>query len=240
MDNRKKITNKSINICDQLLMIMQVLDTYAKNKREEMKLYRKLDDYRQMDIPLIQEEIDVLYYEEVTIEKNCSSGYYVLFWNYYDIVCHRYCKGPKEGWNLDEYGYDEIYTFGAHCSNCGCNYSRYRFKNFYTTKEKVKKNKKEKTYRTDANAQQKESKKKIKDKLNKDINEKKLKINILKSKINKSLKEGFEYIYQLAMNNKELNADVLSEDKEKYGYSKQILKENMETKIIKILLIYLL
>ena len=130
--------------------------------------------------------------------------------------------------------------FGAHCSNCGCNYSRYRFKNFYTTKEKVKKNKKEKTYRTDANAQQKESKKKIKDKLNKDINEKKLKINILKSKINKSLKEGFEYIYQLAMNNKELNADVLSEDKEKYGYSKQILKENMEKKIIKILLIYLL
>jgi hypothetical protein len=62
----------------------------------------------------------------------------------------------------------------------------------------------------------------------------------LKSKINKSLKEGFEYIYQLAMNNKELNADVLSEDKEKYGYSKQILKENMEKKIIKILLIYLL
>jgi len=53
MDNRKKITNKSINICDQLLMIMQVLDTYAKNKREEMKLYRKLDDNRQMDIPLI-------------------------------------------------------------------------------------------------------------------------------------------------------------------------------------------
>ena len=53
MDNRKKITNKLINICDQLLMIMQVLDTYAKNKREEMKLYRKLDDYRQMDIPLI-------------------------------------------------------------------------------------------------------------------------------------------------------------------------------------------
>ena len=53
MDNRKKITNKSINICDQLLMIMQVLDTYVKNKREEMKLYRKLDDYRQMDIPLI-------------------------------------------------------------------------------------------------------------------------------------------------------------------------------------------
>ena len=32
------------------------------------------------------------------------------------------------------------------------------------------------------------------------------------------------------MNNKELNADVLSEDKEKYGYSKQILKENMEKK----------
>ena len=82
--------------------------------------------------------------------------------------------------------------------------------------------------------------KKIKDKGNKDRNEKKLKINILKSKINKSLKEGFEYIYQLAMNNKELNADVLSEDKEKYGYSKQILKENMEKKIIKILLIYLL
>lgn len=101
---------------------------------------------------------------------------------------------------------------------------------FIQLKRRLKKIRKKKHIGQMQMLNKKKAKIKIKDKLNKDINEKKLKINILKSKINKSLKERFEYIYQLAMNNKELNAIVLSEDKEKYGYSKQILKENMEKK----------
>ena len=67
--------------------------------------------------------------------KIVSSGYYVLYCDYDGIVCHRYCKGPKEGWNSDEYGCDVIYTFGGHCSNCGCNWSKHSFKTSFSTKE---------------------------------------------------------------------------------------------------------
>ena len=102
-------------------MIMQTIYTSAKNQKETMELYTQLNDYARRDIPLNEEEIHIPYYEEVTIEKSCNSGYYVLYCNYDGIVCHRYCKGPKEGWNSDEYGCDVIYTWGCHCSNCGCN-----------------------------------------------------------------------------------------------------------------------
>jgi len=57
---------------------------------------------------------------------------------------------------------------------------------------------------------------------------KKNNINKLKSEINKGLKKGFEYLYQLAIINNELNDIALSKDKEKYGYIKQIIKENMQ------------
>ena len=95
--------------------------------------------YRQQDIPLLEEEIEIPYYEEVTIEKSCNSGYYVLYCNHDDVVCHRYCKGPKEGWHSNEYGCNVIYTIGGDCSNCGCNWSEHSFKTSYTTKEQVKK-----------------------------------------------------------------------------------------------------
>lgn len=41
-----------------------------------MKLYTRLDEYRQKDIPLIEEEIDDQYYKDVTM-KCYSSGYYI-------------------------------------------------------------------------------------------------------------------------------------------------------------------
>ena len=71
------------------------------------------------------------------------------------------------------------------------------------------------------------------DKLNKDINEKNEEINQLKSKINKRLKEGFEFLYQLETINNKLNDSILSKNKEKYVYSKKILKENMNESIHK-------
>ena len=51
---------------------MQTIDTSAKNQKEIMQLYTKLDDYQKRDIPLIEKEIEIPYYEEVTIEKNCK------------------------------------------------------------------------------------------------------------------------------------------------------------------------
>ena len=125
-------------------MIMQTIYTSAKNQKETMELYTQLNDYARRDIPLNEEEIHIPYYEEVTIEKSCNSGYYVLYCNYDDIVCHRYCKGPNEGWNSDEYGCDVIYTWGCHCSNCGCNWSKHKFKTSYIIKEQIKNLKKKK------------------------------------------------------------------------------------------------
>ena len=237
IDDRKKIKNKSINLSEQLISIMQTIDTSAKNQKEIMQLYTKLNDYQKRDVPLIEKEIEIPYYEEVTIEKNCSSGYYVLYCNYDGIVCHRYCKGPKEGWNSDEYGCDVIYTFGGHCSNCGCNWSKHSFKTSYSTKEQVKKIKKEKTYEPDPNAQQDEKEKdKIRAELNNEINKNKNKINSLKSEINKGLKKGFELLYQLAIINNELDDKALTslkKDKKKYEYTKKILEENMQGSINK-------
>ena len=59
------------------------------------------------------------------------------------------------------------------------------------------------------------------DKLNKDINEKNEEINQVKSNINKRLKEGFEFLYQLETINNKLNDSILNKNKEKYGYSKK-------------------
>ena len=232
INDRKQIKNKSINLCEQLKGILQTIDTSAKNQKETMKLYTKLNDYQKQDIPLIEKEIEIPYYEEVTIEKSCSSGKYVLYCNYDDIVCHRYCKGPNEGFNSDEYGCSVIYTIGGHCSNCGCNWSKHKFKTSYTVKEQVKKIKKEKTYEPDLNAQQDENKRKImRDKLNEDIKKNEKKMNELKSEINKGLKKGLELLYQLATINNELDDNALSaekKNKEKYEETKQILRENMQ------------
>ena len=131
---------------------MQTIDTSAKNQKETMKLYTKLNDYQRREVCLIEKEIEVPYYEEVEIDKTCSSGYYVLYCNYDDIVCYRYCKGPNEGFHSSEYGCKVVYTFGGGCSNCGRNWSRHSFKTSHKTKEQQKKIRKVKTFEEDPNA----------------------------------------------------------------------------------------
>lgn len=234
IDDRKKIKNKSINLCLDFNNIMQKIDTSAKNQKETMKLYKELENYRQQDIPLLEEEIEIPYYEEVTIEKSCNSGYYVLYCNHDDVVCHRYCKGPKEGWHSNEYGCNVIYTIGGDCSNCGCNWSEHSFKTSYTTKEQVKKIRKEKTYKPDPKGKQDEEKrKKVREGLNKKIEEKNNEINNLKTTIHNDLKKGIKCLIDLAKINDELNEEALSKDKIKYGYTKKTLKENMQQNINK-------
>ena len=42
--------------------------------------------------------------------------------------------------------------------------------------------------------------------------------------------EGIECLFQLALKNKELNTLALKKDKTKYGYAKEILKENFKNR----------
>ena len=52
----------------------------------------------------------------------------------------------------------------------------------------------------------------------------------INKEIHNSLREGIDCLYQLALKNNELNKLALKKDKEKYGFTKEILKENLEDK----------
>ena len=64
------------------------------------------------------------------VDEPLSSGWYVLFCCTHDKICHRNCKGPKEGLHSSEYGCKKIGTFSRKCDNCGCHYSKHKFHDY--------------------------------------------------------------------------------------------------------------
>ena len=87
--------------------------------------------------------------------KNCEEGWYVLGGNTCKKVCHKKCKGPKEGWHSTTYGCDMISTFRSKCSESKFSNEVHSLKNNYTIKKEIKKDKKIINYRENKDAMNK-------------------------------------------------------------------------------------
>lgn len=231
INNRMHIRNNITNLCDKLNNIMVVIDAATKNQIRLLELQKELAINAESEIAKIPYTVNEPYTEVVERSTSCEYGWYVLYCDTCSRVCHKKCKGPKEGWHSSEYGCKMIYTIGHKCSDCGCKDEKHSFKTTYTIKESVNGTRPIIRYKSDPNAvQTEEQKRQIREQINKQIedgNKKALENNM---EIHNSLREGIDCLFHLALKNNELNVLALKKDKEKYGYTKEILKENLKDK----------
>ena len=231
INNRVHIRNNITNLCDKLKDIMVIIDAATKNQMRLLELQKELEKNAECKVGQIPYEVDEPYEEVIDKEVNCDDGWYVLYCKNCNKVCHKKCKGPKEGWHSSEYGCTMITTLGHECTECKCKDTNHKFKNCYTVKETVTKIKQVVKYKIDESAQQtEEGKREVREKINKQIeegNKEALKTNKV---IHSSLREGLDCLFQLALKNNELNLLALKKDNVKYGFTKEMLNESFKVK----------
>lgn len=231
INNRMHIKNNITNLCDKLNNIMKVIDAATNNQMRLIELQKQLEKNAECEVGQIAYIVDEPYDEVIDKEEKCDSGWYVLFCNSCNKICHKTCKGPNEGWHSSEYGCNMITTIGGECTECHCSYSNHNFKNSYIKKETVTKTRPVQKYKIDENAKQtEEEKKRMREQINKQIKEGSKEFFERNKEIHYSLREGIDCLFQLALKNNELNLLALKKDNEKYGFTKQILKENLKNK----------
>lgn len=149
INNRMHIKNNITNLCDKLNNIMKVIDAATNNQMRLIELQNQLKNNAECEVGQVL-YIDYVPYDEVIDkEVKCDSGWYVLYCNKCNKVCHKNCKGPNEGWHSSEYGCTMITTFGSECTDCGCKDVQHKFKDSYITKETVTKTKQVEKYKID-------------------------------------------------------------------------------------------
>ena len=226
--SRMHIKNNISNLCDQLNDIMLEINSASNNQLGLLKLQNEYEQNLESNIPSIPYTVEVPYTEIVDTEEKCDSGWYVLYCNYHNKVCHKKCKGPKEGWHSSEYGCNIITTIGHKCSDCGCLDEKHKFKDSYIIKKEVKKTRPVVKYKDDPNAiLNEEEKKRKREELSELIEQKNKEISEKNIQIHNSLRRGVDCLFQLALKNNVLNQLALKRDSKKYGFTKEILKENM-------------
>ena len=231
INNRMHIKNNITNLCTKLNNIMKVIDAATNNQMRLLELQKKLEKNKECEVGQIPYTVNVPYDEVIDKEVKCDEGWYVLYCNTCNKVCHQKCKGPNEGWHSSEYGCNMISTFGSECSECSCSDNKHKFKDCYITKETVTKTKQVVDYKIDENAKQtEEEKKRMRLQINKQIEEGNKELLERNKVIHYSLREGIDCLFQLALKNNELNLLALKKDNEKYGFTKEILKENLKNK----------
>lgn len=231
INNRMHIKNNITNLCDKLNSIMLVIEAETKNQMRLLELQKELEKNAACKVNTIPYTEEEPYEDIVDKEIKCDSGWFVLYCNTCNKVCHKKCKGKHEGWHSTEYGCNMISTFGHECSECKCIDTNHRFKDSYITKETVTKMKPVVKYKIDENAQQtEEEKRQIREQINKQIQRGNREAYERNKEIHNSLREGIDCLFQLALKNNELNLLALKKDKEKYGFTKEVLNENLKKK----------
>ena len=231
INNRMHIKNNITNLCDKLNNIMKVIDAATNNQNRLIELQNQLEKNAECEVGQVPYIAEEPYDEVIDKEVKCESGWYVLYCNTCNKICHKKCKGRNEGWHSSEYGCTMITTFGSECTECRCKDVKHKFKDCYITKETVTKTKPVKRYKIDENAKQtEEEKKRMREEIRQQIdagNKEFLERNKI---IHYSLREGIDCLFQLALKNNELNLLALKKDNEKYGFTKEILKEKLKNK----------
>ena len=206
INDRLHIKNNITNLCDQLNNIMVVIDAASKNQTKLIELQNDLQKYQESKVVPTPYTVQESYTDVVDREIRCDSGWYVLFCNSCNRVCHKKCKGSNEGWHKSEYGCSMISTFRAICSECNCKDEKHRFRESYTIKEEVTRYRPAIRYRIDENAvQTEEQKKKNREDLNKQIETGYKELPEINKNIHNSLRKGIDCLFQLALKNNELN-----------------------------------
>ena len=231
INKRMQIKNNISNLCDQLNDIMLIIKSATGFQQKLMELQKDYEKNTENKVPTIP-YTDIIHYTDVeSKEVRCNSGWYVLYCNSCNKVCHKYCKGKNEGWHSTEYGCSIISTFGHNCSNCSCKDTSHRFKDSYIIKVEVPKTKPVIKYKKDPKVvQTEEEKRKVREELNKSIQDGNSKLLIINQQIHDSLRKGIDCLLQLALKNNDLNKLALQKDEQKYGFTKEILNENMKNK----------
>ena len=70
---------------------------YNENTLIQLKL--ELKEKENSKIPLEEYEDTIIKSEIIDEVKNCGEVWYVLYYNTCKKVCHKKCKGSKEGWH---------------------------------------------------------------------------------------------------------------------------------------------
>ena len=233
--NRFDISNNIINVCNELVDVISKLNISIKNRQFKNELNHQMELNKKCDYKLMKvtKQHQVPYQEPYM--ENCSKGWYVLYCESCDKVCHRDCKGPKEGLHSTEYGCNAIGTLSCNCSYCKCHYSHHRFHDYIKKYRTLYKTENYIDEIPDPNsiATEKEKEKQreeISKKLEKNENE----LKQLDNQIHNSLKESIEKLSFIANKEKELNKIALKKyDNIKYGYYKEIIDETIQESKIK-------
>ena len=229
INSRLHIKNNITNLCDQLNDIMIVIKSALNNQIQAMEFQKDYENCAESEIPLVPYEVPETYTEIIDKEEKCDSGWYVLYCKEHNKVCHKKCKGSSEGWHSSEYGCNIITTFGHECTECSCKDTKHEFRSSYIIKREVTKTRNVIKYRKDPNMiESEEEKKRKREILIQQITEKNKEISETNIKIHNSLRRGLDCLFQLALKNNVLNELALKKDDKKYGFTKEILSENME------------
>ena len=231
--DRNQIKGSISNLTDRLNNIIKNTILSAQKQRHLSQKQKDMDAITpEDDVDIIDKIYEYFEMEEETV--NCSNGWYVLYCDKHEYVCHKNCRGKYEGWNSDEYGCDMIYTFGGSCAYCGHNWKDHTFRSSYKDKVQKKKKKTEKIFKKNPEKKKRnEEKDEIKKQLLIEIGKNKAELEEVNQKVYNDLMYGINILYQLALKNNELNKIALQTDDErlgKYGYARRLLLENTDIK----------
>lgn len=229
IQTRFYIKNEIYNLINKLNDISLELNSYNKNLKNYEEIKNTLMEVCKRCGPLELYIENVPYYMSEIHWENCEENMYILYCETCKKVCHSKCRGPKEGWHESEYGCNIISTFLGKCSNCKCHHKNHRFKNTRPVLKEIRKIIKVRSYRPNTNKLlNEEDEKKVRKELEEDISNVKETLKDLKSIIEQYIEEGIKCIKDIAFANKNLNKIALKKDEEKFGFTKEILKERKE------------
>ena len=130
------IKNSIYNLFDKLYNIILVLDIISKNIIRLISLLNEVEEWVSSQKSIIQYTFQEHIEEIVNKEIKCDSGWYVLYCNYCNKVCHKKCKGMIEGWHSNLKGCF-IISENDKCFDCKCWESKHKYKDSYIVKEKI-------------------------------------------------------------------------------------------------------
>ena len=228
LEDRSLITGSIKLICSEMIKVINKITILMQKRDDKNEKKEKLKSLEKSENIIVEKPVvEKIPHEESYIE-HLSSGWYVLYCNSCNKVCHDDCKGPEEGYHSDEYGCKMITIVKAICKMCGCHYKQHSFHDYIektriVEKEEIKIIQVEDPEKKASEEKKKEQREKIKNQLSE--NEKEIKN--LEDEVNKTLKISLEEIKEIASKENQLN-EIALKKYENYGFSKKILDESFQ------------
>jgi len=136
LEDRRIISEYITDICKDMTDVIQRIAMLMGKRNNQENDKKRLEELKESKNVFKEIEVPIQESREETYDDYFSSGWYVLYCVHCSRICHRNCKGPKEGWHSDEYGCNMIYTVGGKCKMCDCHYKSHSFHN-YETKTRI-------------------------------------------------------------------------------------------------------